>query len=92
MASGNLLRAAMSAVFLACHSLERGDAAAGSGWMHRTRRLLDDAPDGAAHGYPIYFRIFASMGVGDLDAAMSLADEMGKSADVSTTRALSRFR
>ena len=78
VASGNLLRAAMSAVFLACHSLERGDAAAGSGWMHRTRRLLDDAPEGAAHGYPIYFRIFASMGVGDLDAAMSLADEMGK--------------
>jgi DNA-binding CsgD family transcriptional regulator len=78
VASGNLLRAAMSAVFLACHSLERGDAAAGSGWMHRTRRLLEDAPEGAAHGYPIYFRIFASMGVGDLDAAMSLADEMGR--------------
>ena len=78
VASGNLLRAAMSAMFLACHSLERGDAAAGSGWMHRTRRLLDDAPEGAAHGYPIYFRIFASMEVGDLDAAMSLADEMGK--------------
>ncbi len=78
VASGNLLRAAMSAMFLACHSLERGDAAAGSGWMHRTRRLLDDAPEGAAHGYPIYFRIFAAMAVGDLDAAMSLADEMGK--------------
>ena len=40
--------------------------------MHRTRRLLDDAPEGAAHGYPIYFRIFAAMTAGDLDAAMSL--------------------
>jgi len=92
VASGNLLRAAMSAVFLACHSLERGDAAAGSGWMHRTRRLLDDAPEGAAHGYPIYFRIFASMGVGDLDAAMSLADEMGRIGRRFDDRALSRFR
>jgi DNA-binding NarL/FixJ family response regulator len=78
VASGDLSRAAMSALFLACHSLERGDAAAGSGWMHRTRRLLDDAPEGAAHGYPIYFRIFAEMAAGDLDAAMSSADEMGK--------------
>ena len=57
---------------------ERGDTAAGSGWMHRTHRLLDDAPEGAAHGYPIYFRIFAAMSAGDLDAAIALADEIGR--------------
>ena len=78
VASGDLSRAAMSALFLACHSLERGDAAAGSGWMHRTRRLLDDTPEGPAHGYLIYFRIFAEMASGDLDAAVCSADEMGK--------------
>jgi ATP/maltotriose-dependent transcriptional regulator MalT len=76
VASGDLSRAAMSALFLACHSLERGDAAAGSGWMHRTRRLLDEAPEGPAHGYPLYFRIFAEMAAGELDAAMSSADEV----------------
>ena len=35
-------------------------------------------PEGAAHGYPLYFRIFAAMTAGDLEAAISLADEMGK--------------
>jgi ATP/maltotriose-dependent transcriptional regulator MalT len=78
LALGDYARAAMSAMFLACHSMERGDAAAGSGWMHRTRRLLDDAPECAAHGYPLYFQIFAEMVAGDLDAALSTAVEVGE--------------
>ncbi|MDT0353066.1 LuxR C-terminal-related transcriptional regulator [Pseudonocardia charpentierae] len=78
VASEDLSRAAMSAMFLACHSLERGDTSVGSGWMQRTRRLLDNAPEGPAHGYPLYFRIFAAMSVGDLDEAMSWADEVGR--------------
>jgi DNA-binding NarL/FixJ family response regulator len=77
VALGDYAGAAMSAMFLACHSMERGDAAAGSGWMHRTRRLLDDAPEGAAHGYPLYFQIFAEMLAGDLDAALNTAVEVG---------------
>jgi DNA-binding NarL/FixJ family response regulator len=76
VAAGDLSRAAMSAMFMACHSLERGDEAAGSGWMHRTLRLLDDAPAGPAHGYPLYFRMFAEMAADELDAATATADEI----------------
>lgn len=74
-------RAAMSAMYLAAHSSERGDVAAGSGWMSRMQRLLLDAEEGPEHGYPAYFEIFSAMGSGDLEGAVAAArrmQEMGR--------------
>ena len=74
--AGELRRAAMAAMFIAAHSIERGDAAAGSGWLRRTHRLLAEAQEGAEHGYPLYFEVFAAMGRGDLDEAIHAARRM----------------
>lgn len=77
-------RAAMSAMYLAAHSSERGDVATGSGWMSRMQRLLHDAPEGAEHGYPLYFETFAAMGSGELEGAADSArrmQEMGRRFD-----------
>ena len=43
-------RAAMAGMFLAAHSLERGESAIGSAWISRVRRHLEEQPDGAEHG------------------------------------------
>lgn len=69
-------RAAMAAMYIAAHSMERGDSAAGSGWMRRTQRLLAEVPEAAEHGYPIYFEVFAAMGSGDVDHAIEAAQRM----------------
>lgn len=69
-------QAAMSAVFLAAHSTERGDVAVGSGWMSRAHRLLAEEAQAAEHGYPLYFEIFSAMGRGDLDDAITHARRM----------------
>jgi tetratricopeptide (TPR) repeat protein len=74
--AGQPLRAAMSAMFLALHSMERGDTATGAGWMSRMQRLLVGESEAAEHGYPLYFEIFALLGRGDLDGAMVTARRM----------------
>ena len=66
----------MSAMFSALHSIERGDTAAGAGWMSRMQRLLIHEPDAAERGYPLYFEIFALLGRGDFNAAMVTARRM----------------
>jgi hypothetical protein len=74
--AGQPRRAAMSAVFLATHSMERGDTAVGAGWMSRAHRLLAEEPEAVEHGYPLYFEIFSAMGRGDVDAAGVTARRM----------------
>jgi tetratricopeptide (TPR) repeat protein len=74
--AGQPLRAAMSAMFLALHSMERGDTATGAGWMSRMQRLLVGESEAAEHGYPLYFEIFALLGRGDFDDAMVTARRM----------------
>lgn len=69
-------QAAVAAMYIAAHSMERGDAATGSGWMRRTHRLLADVPEAAEHGYPMYFEVFEAMGRGDLKAAGAAARRM----------------
>lgn len=71
--AGRPRRAAMSAVFLAAHSMERGDAVVGAGWMSRAHRLLAEEPEAVEHGYLLYFEIFSAMGSGDLDGAGATA-------------------
>jgi ATP/maltotriose-dependent transcriptional regulator MalT len=76
LAEGDGAGAAMAAMFVACHSLERGDTVTGSGWRQRTERLLEDLPEGPPHGYPLYFRLFEALGKGDVDGAAAAAERM----------------
>ncbi|MDZ7733014.1 MAG: hypothetical protein U5R31_07740 [Acidimicrobiia bacterium] len=48
MADERAADAAMSAMFVAAHSMERGETAAGSAWMGRANRLLAEIPEGAS--------------------------------------------
>jgi DNA-binding NarL/FixJ family response regulator len=76
LAAGQGRHAAMAAMFVAVHSMSRGDTAAGSGWLSRTHRLLSHEPEGPEHGYAMYLEIFRAMGAGDLDAAIVLSRRM----------------
>ncbi len=63
------------AAWLAADFLEfRGDDAVGSGWLERARRLLDEAPPGADHGWlAVIEGSFAANVDGDLDRAAAAA-------------------
>jgi DNA-binding CsgD family transcriptional regulator len=60
---------------LAIHLRLVGEAAESSGWLARAHRHLADAPEGAAHGYPLYLRIAGLLG-SDLVEAQSEAQRM----------------
>lgn len=80
LAAGQSSRAAMSALLLGIHSKERGETVRGSAWLSRVRRMLADEPDSAVHGYLLYIDIFAAMGAGELENALSYArrvEELG---------------
>jgi DNA-binding CsgD family transcriptional regulator len=70
------IRAAMSAFYLAIHSMSRGDAAQGSAWLARARRLVADDPETAPQGYIYYIDIFTALGGGDFAEAEARAAEM----------------
>ncbi|SNR59751.1 regulatory protein, luxR family [Haloechinothrix alba] len=76
LAAGQPLQAAMSALLLGIHSQERGETARGSAWLSRVRRLVADEPDSAVHGYLLYTDMFATMGDGDVENALSYARRM----------------
>jgi hypothetical protein len=80
----------MAATLLAVHTTGRGDVAVGSGWQSHAQRLLRDQPEGAEHGYPAYFEVFAAIARGDLDGALAAARRMQESgrrfADPNLTR------
>lgn len=76
MDAGQPEPAALSAFYLGLHASNRGDAAKGSGWMARARRLVAEETESVAHGFILYVDTFAAMGSGDLDEAMARAQEM----------------
>lgn len=49
--TGDVARAARSAIDLAKHHFAKQSAAVANGWLARAERMLTDAPDGLAHGY-----------------------------------------
>lgn len=67
--------AARTAVLLSIHTRLVGDAAQSAGWVGRAQRVLEDLPEGAAHGYPLYLATAALTG-SDLDAAEASARRM----------------
>jgi DNA-binding NarL/FixJ family response regulator len=73
---GRPSQAAMAALMLGAHAVERGDDVIGLAWMSRARRLLAEQPESAEHGYPLYFDLFSAMGDGDLDDALAIARRM----------------
>ena len=68
--------AAMSAFYLAVHSMSRGDAARGSAWLARARRLVADDPQAAPNGYLFYVDTFSALGSGDFEEAENRAQQM----------------
>ena len=50
-------RASLSALLLACHLLFRGDRAEADGWLSRALGVLNEAEEGAKHGYPLHLEI-----------------------------------
>jgi len=56
LGEGAPAKAALAALMLGAHASERGDGAIGSAWMSRARRLLEELPETAEHGYPLVLR------------------------------------
>ncbi len=88
--AGDGQAAAMVAVQLSIHTRLVGEAAQSAGWVNRAQRILDDLPECAAHGYPLYLWTAALTG-SDLDAAYASArrlQELGRRYDDPTLAAL----
>jgi DNA-binding CsgD family transcriptional regulator len=67
-----------------------GEAAQSAGWVNRAQRILEDLPECAAHGYPLYLGT-ASLTGSDLEAAYGSArrlQELGRRYDDPTLSAL----
>lgn len=75
-AEGKTADAAMAAFYLALHSSLRGDENQANGWARRCAQLLDETPECAAHGYPLYRAVFAALGSGDAASAQASAAQM----------------
>ena len=69
-------RAAMCALVIAGFLFMRGEEAAGSGWMSRALRLLQDQPECAEHGYLLYMELEGTLGACDFEAAIERARQM----------------
>ena len=78
---GEKARAAYIAVELAHHYSGQLQQAVAQGWMSRAKRLLDEEPEGAAHGYWALQEALFTLGKHDFDGAIALArqaEEIGK--------------
>jgi len=67
--------AARCAVQLSIHCRLVGEPAQSTGWETRAQRVLENVPECAAHGYPLFLRT-AALTVTDLTAAESSAHRM----------------
>ncbi|WP_281272193.1 LuxR family transcriptional regulator [Nocardioides marmorisolisilvae] len=73
--AGDLESAARTAVLLSIHCRLVGESAQSAGWDSRAQRVLEDLPECAAHGYPLYLGTAGLTG-SDLDAADASARRM----------------
>lgn len=71
-----LPQAAMLALNIGFLWMLRGAGAIASGWFSRARRLLDDLPEGAAHGHLLFLDVEEALAGADLDGAIALARRM----------------
>ncbi|MDP3966743.1 MAG: helix-turn-helix transcriptional regulator [Nocardioides sp.] len=75
---GQPVRAAIEAINLGFLLMLRGELAAGSGWMHRGRSLVEHSSDPRARGYVVHLDAEAALEAGDLDRAVLLARRAGE--------------
>lgn len=83
-------RAARVAVLLSIHTRLLGETAQSAGWVGRAQRLLEQIPESAAHGYPLYLGTAMLLG-SDLPGAEASArrlQELGRRYDDATLVAL----
>jgi len=73
VADGLTTRAAQEAIGLGFLLMLRGDLAAGSGWIHRGRSLLEQSSDDLATGYSAQLDAEDALQSGDLDRAIECA-------------------
>lgn len=64
-------QAARLAIEVGCLWFMRGKPTVGSGWISRARRLLEDAPECAAHGYLRYLEVEEALGAGRFEEAIA---------------------
>jgi DNA-binding CsgD family transcriptional regulator len=81
LADGRADDAAVNALDLGFVWMMRGDAAIGSGWISRARRLLAGRPAGVAHGFLRYVDVSTALDDLDLDAAVTGARELQELGD-----------
>ena len=72
-AAGDGPSAAGIAVRLCFEHFQRNEPSIGMGWLMRAERDVRDVPECVQQGYVAMARGFAAQGVGDLDAALQLA-------------------
>ncbi|MGZ5306937.1 MAG: LuxR family transcriptional regulator, partial [Actinomycetota bacterium] len=73
-AAGRAPEAAITAVRLCFESFDRGEPAAGMGWLMRAERDLREEPPSVAHGFLALCQAFLALGGGDEEAAPGLAE------------------
>ncbi|WP_409330465.1 LuxR C-terminal-related transcriptional regulator [Trujillonella humicola] len=74
-------QAAMLAIEIGFLWMLRGEPTVGSGWISRAKRLLEDAPESAAHGYLSYLDVEGALGAGRYEEAIERSRAMQQLAD-----------
>ena len=72
----DLAGASRTAVQLSIHTRLVGEAAQSAGWSSRAMRHLDAVPESSDHGYPLFLKIAAHMGQGEIELALADARRM----------------
>ena len=70
LAEGRPLRAAMNALGIGFDWFLRGEAAIGSGWLSRARRLIQQHPDSPEAGFLVWMDTTIALGAGNLQSAL----------------------
>lgn len=88
--SGDREAAAHTAVLLSIHTRLVGEASQSAGWVGRAQRVLEQLPECAAHGYPLYLATAALTGsdLGAAEASAHRMQELGRRYDDATLVAL----
>jgi DNA-binding CsgD family transcriptional regulator len=74
-------QAAMLALDIGFLWMLRGEPTVGSGWISRAERLLEGAPESAAHGYLVYLEVEQDLAAGRYEKAIERSRGMAALAD-----------
>jgi DNA-binding NarL/FixJ family response regulator len=80
--AGLVPQAARMAMGIGFLSFLRGEAAVGSGWIGRARRLIRDAPECVEHGYLLAMEMEGATAAGDFTGAVEQARQVQAIADL----------